>query len=192
MALAAPVAARAADPLILNAPTVELHRSIEQADQIAQLGNGFAVANLVNDLVGDGHQRAARVVGQRRFGHQDQVLAVAQSIDDLRRGLAARKFSEVLLDVLNLPGAGFEGVLLDEVLHQTLDYMRRGTREVSQRGRHSRLARDAHRSVAGATRVGRGARWRPTARPIARAGAVPATSATAPTRNARSWFETQR
>ena len=70
----------------------------------------------VHDLVGHRHQRA-RVVGQRRLGHQDEGLAIGQAVDDLPRGLAPRELTKVLLDVLDLEGAALQRVLLDQVFH---------------------------------------------------------------------------
>jgi hypothetical protein len=42
--------------------------------------------------------------------------ALAQAVHDLLRGLLAREFAEVLLDVLNLQRARVERVLLDQIL----------------------------------------------------------------------------
>ena len=129
MSLASPVAAGAADPRIQDSPVAEAHRLVEALDQIVQFRNRFVGANLVDDLVRDGHHRA-RIVRQRRLGHQDQRLAIAQPVDDFRRGLAPWEFAEVLLDVLDFEGTGLQGVLLDQILHRTLIIQGRTVRTV--------------------------------------------------------------
>ena len=90
---------------------------MEAGHQIDELGLALVHADLVHDLERDGHDHAG-VVGQARFGHQDQELAVAQTGDDFRRGLLARELAEVFLDVLDFERAGFERVLLDQIFHQ--------------------------------------------------------------------------
>src|SRR4030095_8375986 len=105
--LAAPVRAGAADPAVEDAAAVEVHRTSQAAHEVAQLAAGLLRADLVNDLVGDGHQ-GARLVRQGRFGHENERLAILQAIDDFSGGLSSRKLAEVLLDVLDLQGASFE------------------------------------------------------------------------------------
>ena len=113
--LTAPVAARAADPAVQHLAVFEAHRVSQPRDEIGQLRLGLALAQLVNDLVRDGHDEPG-IIGQRCLRHQNQGLAVAQARDDLLRGLLARELAEVFLDVLDLERAGVERVLLDQVL----------------------------------------------------------------------------
>ena len=70
----------------------------------------------MRDFVRDRNDRQP-VVGQRRFGHQDLVVAVAQPRHHLGRHLAPRKFAEKLFDVLNLQRALLQRILLDAVFH---------------------------------------------------------------------------
>ena len=59
--------------------------------EITQLRLRFDRVQLVDDLERNGHHRS-RVVGQRRFRHQDEELAFLQSAGDLVRGLLSREF----------------------------------------------------------------------------------------------------
>src|SRR5262245_16743706 len=115
-ALAAPVAARAADPGIEHAAPGELHVIVQPVYQVDQLRLGFRTLDLVRDLERHRHD-GSRIVGQRRVGEQDQVRAADQTAGDFRRGLLARELAEELLDVLNLERALLEIVLRDVILH---------------------------------------------------------------------------
>ena len=76
MALAAPVAARAADPAVEDlAVLTNSMASLSRSTRSASLGSRFVEADLVTDLVGHRHHLAG-VVGQGRLGHEDDVLAV--------------------------------------------------------------------------------------------------------------------
>src|SRR4029077_11654290 len=68
----------------------------------------------MRDFEGNRHHRTIR---QRRAGEQDEMGAALETADDLGRGLLARKFAEVLLDVLNLERALLELVLGDVIFH---------------------------------------------------------------------------
>ncbi len=113
--LAAPVAPRAADPAVEHLATLEPHGILQPGDEIRELWLVLAFAQLVDDLVRHGHDEPG-IRWQRRFGHQDQGVALAQAVHDLLRGLLAREFAEVLLDVLNFQRARVERVLLDQIL----------------------------------------------------------------------------
>src|SRR6185436_14498072 len=105
----------------------------EAADQVAQLWHGLVGTNLVDNLVGHRDERPGRIVGKRRLRHQDQRLAIAQARDDLVSGLPTRELPEIFLDVLDFPRPRLERVLLDQVFHQSEDYTRSESLEVSQR-----------------------------------------------------------
>ena len=111
--------ARAADPLVEDAAAVELDAVLELRDEVRELRIGLVRPQLVRHLERHGHERP-RFVGQRRFGHEDLVIAVGQALDDLGRGLFPREIEEELLDVLNFQGALMEAVLLQEIFHGTL------------------------------------------------------------------------
>ena len=114
--LRAPVAPRAADPRIQNAPAVEPHIVAQAADEIHELRLAFGECNFVRDLEGNGNDGAA-IVGQRRIREQDEMRAPVQPPHDLGSGLLARKLTEELFDVLNLERALLELVLRDVILH---------------------------------------------------------------------------
>ena len=79
--------------------------------QIAQLGLLFDRVQLVHHL--ERHRNdGAWVVGQRRFSHQDQELAVLQTLAYLVGGLFPRKFAEEFFDVLDFKRAAFQRVCL--------------------------------------------------------------------------------
>ena len=75
--------------------------------------------DFVRDLVGDRHD-VGGVFRQRRFRHQDDVVASLEAPDDFRGRLAPRELAKEFLDVLDFKGALFESVLLDEVFHRRL------------------------------------------------------------------------
>jgi hypothetical protein len=62
-------------------------------------------------------REGGRVRRQRGLGHEDERLAPLQAIQDFGGGLPARKLAEIFLDVLDLERTGFEGVVLDEIVH---------------------------------------------------------------------------
>ena len=100
MPLAAPIAARAADPLVEDAPAVELHAVLELRHQVGQLGIAFLRAQLVRYLERDG-SRHAWIVRERRFGHEDLVIPLGEPLDDFVRRFLAWEVQEELLDVLD-------------------------------------------------------------------------------------------
>ena len=116
VSLAAPVAARAADPGVEHAAAVELHVVAQPVDEIDELRLGLVRRDLVRHLERHRHDRAG-IVGQRRAREQNQVRAALQAPDDFGRGLLARKLAEELLDVLNLERALLEVVLGDVIFH---------------------------------------------------------------------------
>jgi hypothetical protein len=96
---------------------VEADGAVKSLHQIGQLRDVLVRPDRVAHLVGDGHD-LTRLVGQRCLDHVNQVLAILQPLDDLRRRLAAVELAEEFLDVLDLQRALFERVLLDHVLQQ--------------------------------------------------------------------------
>ena len=73
-------------------------------------------AQLVRHLERHRHHRP-RIVGQRRLGHQDLMVAIVEAVDHLRGGLLAGEIEEELLDVLDLERSLLEAGLLQEVFH---------------------------------------------------------------------------
>src|SRR5439155_769881 len=114
--LAAPVGARAADPLIEHSAVLEIDAIVELRDEIRQLRVALLRAQLVRDLERDRHDRA-RVVGQRRLGHQDLMIAIGETLDHLGRGLLPGEVEKEFLDVLDFERALVQPVLLQEVFH---------------------------------------------------------------------------
>ena len=99
----------------------------------------------VADLVGDRHHLPG-VVGQRGFGHQDEVFAAVEPAEDLLGRLAPGELAEELLDVGDLQGALFEAVVLDEVVHAAVTsspWLVRGQTACGVRSGHSAPARDS-------------------------------------------------
>ena len=118
-------------------------------DQIPQFGNGFVCLDLVDHLVRH-RDEGARVVRQRRLGHQDQRLAAGESVHDFSRSLSTRELSEKLFDVLDLEGAGLHRILLDEIFHVASNY--RVPRVPTVRGcRARRVRRPKRRALPVAT-----------------------------------------
>ena len=76
--LAAPVAPRAADPLIQHPAPVELDDVLELRDEVGELRIGLGRSQLVRHLERHRDDRA-RIVGQRRLRHQDLVIAVCRA-----------------------------------------------------------------------------------------------------------------
>jgi hypothetical protein len=70
----------------------------------------------VRNLEGHRHNRR-RIVGQRRFRHQDLVVAVGQPPNHFGCGLLARKIEEELLQVLDLERSLVERVLFNQIFH---------------------------------------------------------------------------
>ena len=122
--LSAPVAARTADPLVEHAPAVELHHVVELRDQIGELRVVFVRPQLVRDLERHRNHRPG-IVGQRRLGHQDLVVAVVEPVDHFRGGLLPREIEKELLDVLDFERSLLEPVLLQEVFHGRNDHYNR-------------------------------------------------------------------
>src|SRR6185436_6482585 len=116
MPLTPPIAPCAADPAVQDLAAVEPDAVLQARDQILQLRFRLERAQLVDHLVRDRYDRP-RLVTERRFGHQDQELAMPEAVGDFVRRLFSRKLPEEFLDVLNLERAGIQGVLLDEVFH---------------------------------------------------------------------------
>jgi len=116
VALTAPVLSGAADPLIEHSPAVELDDIFELHHEVGELRLGFVCLELVSDLERDGHN-GGRIVGQRRLGHQDLVIAIGEAAHDLSRTLFAREVEEKLFDVLNFERALVKAVLADEIFH---------------------------------------------------------------------------
>ena len=116
VALAAPVAAGGANPAVEHPAADEVDGVAEPLDQVVQLRVALVEPNLVPDLVGHRHDLAG-IVGQRRLGHQDDVVAVAETPGDFGRGLAPAELPEPLLDVLDLQRTLFEVVVADQVFH---------------------------------------------------------------------------
>jgi hypothetical protein len=112
--LATPVAACAPNPAIENSPALELYRVSESLYEIPQFGLGLSAKELVAYFERDRYYLGGIVV-QRSFCHQDAMSTPGQASLDLRRGLLAVKLSEEIFDVLDLEGAGLQGVLLDAV-----------------------------------------------------------------------------
>lgn len=119
--LSAPVLAGAANPLIEDAPIIELHDVLQRGDEIGQLRIALACTKLVRDLERHRHHHA-RVIGQRGLGHQNLVIAIGQPLDHFVGSLFSGKIEEELLDVLDLEGSLLEAVLLEEVFHRTYYY----------------------------------------------------------------------
>ncbi len=117
MPLAAPVAARTANPAIEHLAVLELDAVMEARHEVDELGFGLVRAYLVHDLESDGRDHAG-IVGQRRLGDQYQVLAAAQTGRDFCRRFLAGELAEIFLDVLDFECAGLERVLLDQIFHQ--------------------------------------------------------------------------
>ena len=111
--------------------------------------------------------KRAGVVGQRRFGHQDERFPAAQAIDHFGRGLPPRKLAEELFDVLDLEGAGFNRVLLDEVFHRRTGDYRADTpspgERIQSRGEKASL-RSRLRQTQSLSVIARGARPSPASR----------------------------
>src|SRR5262245_19802609 len=103
MALAAPVAPCASHPAVKHLAILEDHAAVEACHEVGQLRLGLIGSKFVNDFEGHGHDRAG-VIAQRSLGHEYQELSVAQARENLRRGLLARKLTEILFDVLDLEG----------------------------------------------------------------------------------------
>src|SRR5215204_3825837 len=114
MTLPAPVRAGAADPLIQNTSILELNDVGKLLDEIGELGIRFLSAELVSHLERHWHD-GSTIIGQRRFRHQDLMVAILQALHDLRGVLLPREIKKVFLDVLDLEGALLKPVLLDEV-----------------------------------------------------------------------------
>ena len=116
VALAAPVAARAANPLIEDAAASNSTHVLELGDQVGELGIGLFRPELVRDLEGNRHDRRW-VVRERRLGHQDLMVAVGQPLHDFGCALLAREIEEELLDVLDFEGPLLEAVLANQIFH---------------------------------------------------------------------------
>ena len=117
MTLAPPIAARAADPGIEDAPAIEFHVVTKTLDQVRQLRNLLLGPDFVRHFVRRGDDGAG-IVREWRHRHQNKVVAVLQAPDDLGGGLPALVFAEELLDVLNLQRALLEWILRDAMLQR--------------------------------------------------------------------------
>src|SRR4051812_19968315 len=112
MTLPAPVAPRAANPRVQDAPAVEPHVVLEATDEISQFGLGLGRPDFMSDLERHGNDRAW-VVRQRRVGQQNQMGPASKAPDDFRHSLLARKLPEKFFDVLNLERPLLEFILQD-------------------------------------------------------------------------------
>src|SRR5262245_53428658 len=116
VALPAPVAPRAANPGVQHASARKPHVLVETADEIRELRIRLVHGDFVRDLERHRHD-GARIVGQRRVRHENQMRAALKAVHDFRSRLLARKLAEVFLDVLNLQRTLLERVLRNEIFH---------------------------------------------------------------------------
>ena len=113
MPLAAPVAPRAADPGVEDAPAVELHVLAQPVHEIVELRLRPRPCVISCATLKETGTTDPGIVRQRRARQQDEMRAALEPADDLGHGLLPRKLAQELFDLLNLQRALLELVLGD-------------------------------------------------------------------------------
>lgn len=108
--LPAPIAPSAADPAVQHFPIVKLDAPLEPGGEVNQLGVGLIQADRMGHFIGHRYD-GRRIISEGRLSHEDLVISIGQSIDDLGGTFPTLVLTEVLLDVFN-----FERTLLQCVL----------------------------------------------------------------------------
>lgn len=112
MSLAAPFGTSAADPTVKDAASGKFYAVAEVVTEVGELWVRLIPTKFVADLEGDRNQVAVIFEGGRQ-GDQNEMLPLAQAVDQFGRRLLRGEFREVLLHVRNFQTAAIKGILLD-------------------------------------------------------------------------------